>query len=73
VAGWIDFDVLLYESRSSEGLRLLAWQQGTGNFWQVSDVVGWAMGEESVVSSYARLPSADVLAFCGDTRGRICF
>ncbi len=62
VAGWLDWDVLLYESRSSEGLRLLAWQQGTGNFWQVSDVVGWTMGEESVVSSYARLPVTGTVA-----------
>lgn len=62
VAGWIDRDVLLYESRSSEGLRLMAWQQGTGNFWQVSDVVGWTMGQESVVSSYARLPVPGVEA-----------
>jgi hypothetical protein len=53
VAGWLDTDVLLFESRSSEGLRLLAWQQGTGRFWQVSRVVGWTMGQESVVSSYA--------------------
>ncbi|WP_151084378.1 hypothetical protein [Nocardioides cynanchi] len=55
-AGWLDRDVLLYESRSSEGFRLLAWQQGTGNFWQVSDVVGWRPGYQSVVASYARLP-----------------
>jgi hypothetical protein len=57
VAGWIGSDVLLYESRSSDGLRLLAWQQGTGHFWRVSDVVGWTMGQESVISSYARLPT----------------
>jgi hypothetical protein len=63
VAGWLDSDVLLYESRSSQGLRLLAWQQATGNFWQVSDVVGWTMGEETVVSSYARSPIADPGAF----------
>ncbi len=56
VAGWLDWDVLLYESRSSDGLRLLAWQQATGNFWQVSDVVGWRPGYQSVVASYARLP-----------------
>jgi hypothetical protein len=62
VAGWIDRDVLLYESRSSDGLRLLAWQQGTRNFWQVSDVVGWTMGKESVVSSYARLPIPEAVA-----------
>ena len=58
VAGWLDRDVLLYESRSSEGLRLLAWQQGTKNFWQVAEVTGWTMGRESVVSSYAALPSS---------------
>jgi hypothetical protein len=56
VAGWLDRDVLLYESRSSQGIRLVAWQQATGNFWQVSQVVGWTMGEQSVVSSYARFP-----------------
>jgi hypothetical protein len=56
VAGWLDRDVLLYESRSNEGLRLLAWQQGTRNFWQVSRVVGWTPGEDTVVSSYARMP-----------------
>lgn len=63
VAGWLDSDVLLYESRSSDGLRLIAWQQGTRNFWQVSQVVGWTMGQESVVSSYARLPIGNPLQF----------
>jgi hypothetical protein len=56
VAGWLDSDVLLYESRSSEGFRLLAWQQGTGNFWQVADVVGWRPSYQSVTASYARFP-----------------
>ncbi|MGC4110594.1 MAG: hypothetical protein QM747_09265 [Nocardioides sp.] len=55
VAGWLGDDVV-FESRSSEGLRILAWQVGTGHFWQVSQVVGWTPGMESVVSSYARLP-----------------
>jgi hypothetical protein len=59
VAGWMhNFGVLVFESRSSQGLRLLAWQQGTGDFWRVSDVVGWTMGKESVETSYARLWSA---------------
>jgi hypothetical protein len=62
VAGWIDSHVLLYESRSRDGLRLLAWQQATGNFWQVSDIVGWRSGYQSVVASYARFPNADVIA-----------
>jgi hypothetical protein len=55
VAGWLDRDTLVYGSRSSEGLRLLAWRQGTHRFWKVSQVVGSTPGEESVVASYARL------------------
>jgi hypothetical protein len=46
---------VVYESRSSEGLRLLAWRMSTGQFWQVSRIVGWRAGEDTVVSSYARL------------------
>lgn len=65
VAGWIDRDVLLYESRSSEGLRLLAWQQGTGNFWQVSDIVGWRPGYQTVTASYARLPDPSLESAIG--------
>jgi hypothetical protein len=55
VAGWLDRDTVVYESRSSEGLRLLAWRMGTGRFWQVSRVVGWTPGADSVVASYADL------------------
>jgi hypothetical protein len=55
VAGWLDRSDLVYESRSSEELRLIAWRMGTGRFWQVARVVGWTPGQESVVSSYARL------------------
>jgi|tagenome__1003787_1003787.scaffolds.fasta_scaffold20965781_3 hypothetical protein len=55
LAGWLDRFTLVYESRSSEGLRLLAWRMGTGRFWQVSRIVGWRPGEQTVVSSYARL------------------
>ena len=59
VAGWLNSSDLVYESRSSEGLRSIAWRMGTGRFWQVSEVVGWTMGEDSVVSSYARLWPTD--------------
>jgi hypothetical protein len=55
VAGWLDRFTLVYESRSVEGLRLVAWRMGTGRFWQVSRVVGWQPGEHTVVTSYARL------------------
>jgi hypothetical protein len=34
---------------------LVAWRMGTARFWQVSQIVGWTPGEETVVSSYARL------------------
>jgi hypothetical protein len=59
VAGWLDSRTVVYESRSSEGLRLIAWRVGSGRFWQVSRVVGWTPGEETVVSSYARLSPAE--------------
>jgi hypothetical protein len=55
VAGWLDRYTLVYESHSSQGMRLLAWRVGTHRFWRVSDVVGWTSGQEYVVSSYARL------------------
>ena len=55
MAGWLDRYTLVYESRSSDGLRLVAWRMGTGRFWQVSRVVGWTVGADSIVSSYARL------------------
>jgi hypothetical protein len=59
VAGWLDRSTLVYESRSSDGLRLVAWRMGTARFWQVSQIVGWTPGEDTVVSSYARLFPAE--------------
>jgi hypothetical protein len=54
VASWLDRSDLLYESRSGEGLRLLAWRMGSGQFWRVSTVRGELPGT-AVVSSYADL------------------
>ena len=50
---WSGRSTLAYESRSSEGLRLLAWQVGTHRFWLVTKVVGWEPGKQFVNSSYA--------------------
>lgn len=44
---------LLFDSRSSEGVRVLGWEVGTHRFWQVTQVVGVSYGKEYVVSSYA--------------------
>jgi hypothetical protein len=54
VATWLTHDTLMYESRSADGIRLLAWKVGTGRFWQVSRVVGDRPGQDAVVASYAR-------------------
>jgi hypothetical protein len=55
VVGWLDRYTVVYESRSSDGLRLVAWRVGSGRFWQVSQVAGWTLGTDVVVSSYADL------------------
>jgi hypothetical protein len=55
VATWLDPQTVVYESRSGDGLRLLAWRVGTHDFWNVATVTGWTPGQVSVVSSYADL------------------
>lgn len=50
---WLGRSTLAYESRSSAGLRLLAWQVGSHRFWRVTSVVGWKPGHQTVFSSYA--------------------
>ena len=58
VDGWIGPDTVMYDSSSSTGTRLLAWDVGTGRFWQVSRLTGVALGEETVTASYAQFASA---------------
>jgi hypothetical protein len=52
---WIAPDTLVYDSSSSDGTRLIAWQLGTDHFWRVSQLTGITLGQEYVVSSYAWL------------------
>jgi hypothetical protein len=59
VDGWIGPDTVLYDSASSGGTRLLAWDAGTGQFWQVSRLTGVALGQETVAASYAQFPAAE--------------
>ena len=58
VDGWIGPDTVLYDSSSSTGTRLIAWQVGTGRFWQVSRLTGVTLERDDVVSSYAQFPAA---------------
>jgi hypothetical protein len=58
VDGWIGPDTVLYDSSSSTGTRLIAWEVGTGRFWQVSRLTGVTLGQVYVVSSYAQFPAA---------------
>lgn len=53
VDAWVGTKVLLFDSRSSDGVRVLGWEIGTHRFWQVTKVVGVSYGKEYVVSSYA--------------------
>lgn len=50
VVGWLDPDVVLFESRSTEGARILAWRAGTREVSLVSDLGG----------SYVRASFADL-------------
>lgn len=54
VAGWLDRDTLVYESRSAEP-RLVSWDVGTRDFGLVTTVVGLADPSASYVGSYAQL------------------
>lgn len=56
VAGWLDDETLVYDSRSAEP-RLVGWDVGTGDFELVSRIVGLAE-DESYVASFARLHAA---------------
>lgn len=55
VSGWISPTTVLYDSRTSTGTDLLAWQVGTGRFWKVSQLTGFTLGQETLVTSYAQL------------------
>ncbi len=59
VDGWIGPGTVLYDSASSGGTRLLAWDVATGRFWQVSRLTGVALGQQTVAASYAQLPAAE--------------
>jgi hypothetical protein len=52
---WIAPDTLVYDSSSTDGTRLIAWQLGTDHFWKVSQLTGIRLGQQYVVSSYAWL------------------
>ena len=56
VAGWLDLDTVVFESRWVHA-RLLAWRVGTDELFRVSDVVGWSPGRGSYVASFADLSS----------------
>ncbi len=58
VDGWIGPRTVMYDSASSDGTRLVAWDVGTGRFWQVSRITGVLLGEQSVTASYAQFPAA---------------
>lgn len=58
VAGWLDGDTVLYDSRSAQP-RVVAWDVGTRTFGLVSTIVGVVAGDESYVASYAQLDAQD--------------
>jgi hypothetical protein len=58
VDGWIGPGTVMYDSSSSTGTRLVAWDVGTGRFWQVSRITGVDLGEETVAASYAQFAAA---------------
>ena len=58
VDGWIAPNTVMYDSSSSTGTRLLAWDVGTGRFWQVSRLTGVTLGEETLTASYAQFAAA---------------
>lgn len=55
VAGWLDRDRVVYESRAVDRMRLLSWGVRDGQFERVAEVVG--LPEGGVVGSYADLGS----------------
>lgn len=54
VAGWLDDETVLLQSRSGTS-RILAWRVGTPDLQRVSRLVGWEPGEEVPVGSFADL------------------
>jgi hypothetical protein len=56
VDGWIGPDTVLYESRSTSGIELVAWKVGTGRFFQVARIYPPASGD--VVTSFAQFAAA---------------
>jgi hypothetical protein len=58
VDGWLAPGTVMYDSSSSTGTRLIAWDADTGRFFQVSQLTGVDLGRESVVASYAQVPAA---------------
>lgn len=57
VAGWLDGDTVVYESRSARP-RLVSWDVGTRTFGRVTTIVGGAAPDASWVGSYAQLDVA---------------
>jgi hypothetical protein len=57
VAGWLDQDWVVYESRAAGVMRLLAWNIRDGQFMRVASVTG--LPEGGVTGSYADLTRAD--------------
>ena len=55
VAGWLDPDRVLYESRTGPRLHLLAWHTGTGRVSLVSTVEPAVSYDSYLLTSYARL------------------
>lgn len=58
VAGWLDADTVVYESRSATP-RLVSWDVGTRTFGLVTTLVGLADPDASYVASYAQLDLRD--------------
>lgn len=58
VDGWVGPHTVMYDSSSSTGTRLVAWDVGTGRFWQVSRITGVDLGEETLTASYAQFAAA---------------
>ncbi len=61
VAGWLDGDTVVYESRGAEP-RLVSWDIGTRTFGRVTTLVGLASAEASYVGSYAQLGATPTAA-----------
>jgi len=56
--GWVTPDVLLFQSRRSDVLRVLAWRTGTDEVGLVSEVTGLRWGQEWYTSSWAGLATS---------------